>query len=542
MHRFTATWLLFGMLCLDGCGAKLLDFITQDGGLGGGASEAGGPNCATPACPNFCAPDSRWLPLTSPPAMTVPPPHPSSECPFYQLSWQNFLLATQPNAQGESAFRSYPTIDDLFQPSKPLPTGALAPVGDPRGTALRAWLGNIKQAGGRQILVDGNGHSVYYGIHVNQAFADFVAANGLTTSAAIAQADPSLSFPPGIVELKSAWQDISAASVADYANYITTTAWVSTLIQDPASRLIVEDKDHPRQIPVALLALHVAFALPGHPELIWATFEHVDAEGQSDIAPSMMANPSPSDPNNLMTATPSNRTFPLYKGGTPANQCNLPFSESVLSFDEATQTFFNQQTPIYRVFPASKSTSVDQDGALVSLNKLVRQMFVNARATGTLAPFDQRQSYSLVGAIWMDKPALFALDQDLQNDTTSPLLQGDLRSDISQADDRQNALCCGDPATKATGATGGAVLDIAINGSDSPFSILAGEDRLSSTAIESFTQAADNFDNCLMCHNTKATSPKGVPASNDPLKPVILQPKRINVSHVFSEFLLEDGL
>jgi hypothetical protein len=81
----------------------------------------------------------------------------------------------------------------------------------PRGTAQRAWLGDIKQAGGRQILIDQNGHTIYYGIHVNQAFADFIAANGLRTADDVKAADPSLFFPGGVVEFKSAWQEVDAA-------------------------------------------------------------------------------------------------------------------------------------------------------------------------------------------------------------------------------------------------------------------------------------------------------------------------------------------
>jgi hypothetical protein len=70
--------------------------------------------------------------------------------------------------------------------------------------------------------------------------------------------------------------------------------------------------------------------------------------------------------------------------------------------------------------------------------------------------------------------------------------------------------------------------------------MLAGEDRLSSTAMESFTQAPDNFDNCFTCHNTQAITANGTAFDKDTRGIKLLGPKRINVSHVVSQFVLEE--
>jgi hypothetical protein len=534
-RSFAEASLLVGIVLACGCNAKLLVFTTHDGG-----SEGSGGGCAS--CVNVCLADPSWLPVTPSPTLGTPAPHPSSDCPFYQLSWQNFLVATQPDVQGEAAFRSYSTIDDLFTRSAPLQPDALAPAGAPRGTPLRAWLGNIKQAGGREILIDQNGHTLYYGIHVNLAFADFITANGLTTASAVRNADPMLSFPAGVVELKSAWQDISGAPAEDYATYVTTTAWVPTLTQS-ADGSLTEDKNHPRLIRVALLALHVVFTVPGHPEFIWSTFEHADAAGNLDPAPVMSLNPSVDDPaNGRALAIVSSHTFPLYRANTPANQANKAIAESSLSLDPATQRFPGSETSVYRAFPASKSNSTSADDALTLLNQNVSSMLGQAVQDGTLSASDQRQHYRLVGAIWMDKPALFAVDASLQNDATSPLLRGDIRTDISQADDRLNALCCGSSSAGSGDAGPTIDDDLAANGPDSPFSILGGEDRLSSTSMESFTQYLADFDNCFTCHNTEATTAKGVPLKRDTTGTLVLAPKLINVSHVFSQFLLEESL
>ena len=130
--------------------------------------------------------------------MFDPLPHPASECPFYRGGWQNFLVATQPDGSGAPAFLSYPTIDTVFTPKTPRP-------------ANRSFLGLVKQAGGRQILIDQNNNTLYYGIHVNQAYADFIHANGLDTADALAaypsdprEEEPGVSAGGGRVQVRLA--------------------------------------------------------------------------------------------------------------------------------------------------------------------------------------------------------------------------------------------------------------------------------------------------------------------------------------------------
>jgi hypothetical protein len=460
---------------------------------------------------------------------------------------QTFLLAGQPDpVTGEPAIKSFPTIDDIFVRTPPLPPNRLAPAGEPRGTAMRAWLGDVKQAGGRQILIDQNGHTLYYGIHVNQAFADFVQEKNLTTARAVQNADPNLFFPAGINEFKTAWQEVDEANPPDDIDtYITTRAWVPTLTQDPASRLISENRDNPRDILVRLLAIHAVFTLPGHPEFIWATMEHSAgtpdtkaADGMRNVAPidPRGRNPSLMDPNNQQdTTVVSMDDHVLFRAGTTLQTGNRALPETELRLDAATQTFRRvdgtiAQTSVYRMFAASKSNTIDPDDAISTLNFNFEALWAEYEAQGQLLQGDKRGFYRLVGGQWMDKPMFFDTNRPIQNDTTSPLLAGGVYPLAGQAEDRAQTL--------AMGMTG--IQDIQLNGADSAFSILAGEDRLSSTAMESFTQAPDSFPNCFTCHNTQAVTVKGVPLLRDSGGVRIMEPKQINVSHVFSQFVLEE--
>ena len=455
--------------------------------------------------PEVCAASQEWLPNTPAVEMFKPLPHPASECPFYRGGWQNFLIATQPDAQGRPAFLSYPNLDTVFQRALPHP-------------ANRALLGGISQAGGRQVAIDQNGNTLYYGIHVNQAFADFVRANGMQTADgirnAVATQGSSLFFPAGVVEFKSAWQVVEAGMSED--GFIVADVTVPTLHQDPTTHKITEDADTPRTIRARLLALHVVYTLPGHPELIWASFEHSDgtpdtkaADGHRDVAPIHPGdvNPSTMDPAERMDSTVvSMQDFILYKAGTTAQLANRAITPYPM-LDEATQKFPGQQTSIYRVFPGSKSDNTDPDPAVSSLNHNVEVLFSQA----SLPASDRRGNYRLLGAQWLDKPQYFTLNAPFQNDSTSPLASS---PNFAQ--------------------------DLAQNGSDSVFSITGGEDRMSSTAMESFTQSFDTFPNCLSCHNTQAITDKGVPVNRDTQGTKLLDPSLLNVSHVFSEFVRQE--
>ena len=499
-----------------------------------------------------CAASEEWLldpsgAYAPTPAVEMfkPLPHPTTECPFYRGGWQNFLIATQPDATGKPALVTdmFPAADAIFTPSK-APTGTLS------------YLGDVKQAGLRETLIDQNGNTLYYSIQVNRPFADFIKQNGLTTAKAIQaypaqEANPNtrkgLFFPPGVAEFKAAWQLVEGDQTAIDAatqNYISFKTTIPTLRQTTDSngnKQIIEDRTVPITATVRLLAIHVVYTLPGHPEFIWASFEHTTgapdsgaADGHRDLAPTFDgANPSDADKTNHLVTTPAATSgdYILYKDGTPVNASNASISENSLNL--VGQKFMDpngggpQSTPIYRMFPASKSNTTDPDDAVTSLNHNVEAVFKKAVDMGVLPNNDKRGFYRLVGAQWMDKPQYFHNDFPIQNDDSNPYAQ--------------------DPGTNADIMAGGVGVGlkvftaaIAADGSDSPYSILAGEDRMSSVAMESFTQAPGNFNNCFTCHNTEAINANGVPTKRQSNGVNLLDPGLLNVSHVISNFILED--
>ena len=526
----------------------------------------------------ICPAHGNWLPSppeysTDPATFFKPAAHPEGECPFYSLAWQNFLYATQPiDTDGTPRIKTFPTIDDIFTPITPLPAGVLAPEGQPRGTDKRSWLGLIEQAGFRDVAIDQNGRTLYYGIHVNQAFADFIKERGLTTAYAVQNAPNDLILPPGMVEFKSAWQQVDDDSETE--GFISAKAWVphisvdkSADANDPTKWVLVEDHNQPTEVTVRLLGLHVVVTFPGHPEFFWGHLEHTGIDmaddtktdfkaenGFRDLAPltikrdadGILLNPDDQDNADITDPVTDDPKYILYKPGTPVNQSNraIPMETLVQAFEPISQKFLENGSPdgapvrtsIYRLFPASKSNTSEPDPAISSLNHNVEALF--RQNGGLLLPNDFRGHYRLVGGQWMDKPAFFKLNFPIQNDSTSPLLDGTIHADLdaTQAGERKDIL--GDLVGQD--AIDAATQHIRDEGSDSPFSILAGEDRMSGMPLESFTQTRGAFSNCFTCHNTKAVASNGVPYKDSSNGRILMPPKLINVSHVFSEFVRDE--
>jgi hypothetical protein len=245
-----------------------------------------------------------------------------------------------------------------------------------------------------------------------------------------------------------------------------------------------------REVNVALLSLHVVFVLEGHPEFIWATFEHVDKDGSRDLAPSAAAQPSPDNgfPDGK-DGVISDKDFVLYKANTLASKAaaNALPNDSLLVklFDPDQQKFIMPngspfQTSIYRIFPGSKTFEQPEDGEVVELNNAISLLRVKY-------PTDPRLNYRLVGAVWLDNPAK----------------------------DFKKGIKLKNPGGVKT---------------DDPGAMVAGEDGLSSMAMESFTQ--DSFVNCFSCHDTRVI--RNVAGDK-----ILVNPTKLNVSHVMSTFVNE---
>ena len=443
------------------------------------------PARAEQACRLAPSEQKAFLPRTAEPLNLRPmaargQPLPD-DCGFYKWAWQAFLFSTR-IVDGKAAFLSLPTYEDVFK-AKESPLFAdqkpdllsLAPRSSKvsnKDETTHFKMDDLLQAGTKQVLVDPTGNVIWYAIHLNKTYKAFVDDYDLRDRKVLDHLPRDLEFRTGSLELKSAWRIVEGPAPKDY---ITTKALVP-VFKTTAAGDIVRDGDRTRVVTVALLGLHVVGTIEGHPEFIWSTFEHVSHAGKfwaKDVAPAATVNPVAGTPVVVQATVPKYALYPtdpktaLAPPRADANSGSGIFS---LKLDPKTQTF-TPHSSVYRMFPGSKSDDSAEDDAVTSLNTDVQMLFQSKAAN------DVRSNYQLVGAIWLNTPEDdFKAGVNFTNAAAQPRKQP----------------------------------------------LFGGEDRLSSTTMESFTQPSDSFPNCLSCHNTESVSG--------------LAPSRLGVSHALSKF------
>ena len=383
-----------------------------------------------------------------------------SICEFHEWSWQMFLSLTQ-DVDGQPRFLGFETPYDLLGINN---REVLMPrMGKSNsGESFDEFL----QAGTDGILVDQTGDVVYYSQYLDDTFVTFMQDNDLTDPNKAFDFPGTTSFPIGAVELKASWRIVDEGE--DTSDVFTMPSTVFALANRGGK--IVVDTARTRDVTLALVGFHIAGVVNGHPEMIWATFEHVKN------APNV---PADFTPDTVI----SDHDYTFYKAGTVFADCNLNYALSPeLKLNEKTQ----KMSPVTQVcrqyefgngtdnLPVLQDSVKTNDRNVADLNKVVR---ARLKAEG-----DVFANYREVGAIWF-RPT----------DALKPGMS--LASDVDAAGNQ----------------------------------FLIGSLRLSNSTIETFTQLSSRMNNCFRCHNTMQTL---APASGDTrLKP--LPAKNINISHAF---------
>jgi hypothetical protein len=208
---------------------------------------------------------------------------PSSNCSFYQWSEQMFLWVTSPTS-GELVLNT-PTFFGV----SPLTTSGIRNF-IPQPVA--AGVINVEQSqADSSVLESTEGNSlVYYMTTVNDVYAlldtgvkvsglvppqtQFPTTAGNLSAIETFAATHGVTFPDAnalAVVIKSAW--VLASSLPDPGDYVTTMANVPTYNQTNPGQWV---QNGSQTVQLALVGMHVVGSVAGHPELIWATFEHMN--------------------------------------------------------------------------------------------------------------------------------------------------------------------------------------------------------------------------------------------------------------------------
>jgi hypothetical protein len=349
---------------------------------------------------------------------------PASACDFYKWSWQMFLWANSrqpPGAGGTLVFNSPIFFDasalglngqrtfvpnvanqiksfSLFR-SQVNAKGQLA-VTDNVGNTVNLEEGQAQTGG---VLMSQNLSLVYYGMHVNDVFAYFLTGNkngGIMpaqTTFPVSQQQLDLvkafaatkgnTLPDAnalVVELKTSWID---ASTVDASKFITMTAEVPTYDRTLPNKWVPNGAE---QKTLAMVGMHVVGTVNNHPEMVWATFEHMDNAPNGSFSYINAMNNSTSVPQTtagtwLFCSTnsigPFNNKRMASLGGD--NSINATLGNSIGPSDTIRTNAWGSGTV--------DANAVQNNTQIISLNNSVLNLIPNG---------DVRKNYLLIGAVW----------------------------------------------------------------------------------------------------------------------------------------------
>jgi hypothetical protein len=275
---------------------------------------------------------------------------------------------------------------------------------DPSGNVIDVEQGQA-DFGVLEAQTAANGSLVYYATMVNDVYAYFLTGvkdGAITTSTpnqfptttadlnniiafATAHGKGSPPFPDPnalAVEVKSSW--VIAAGLPNLSSYITMTATIPTYNQSNPNLWTLTGQ---QTVQLALVGMHVVGSTAGHPEMVWATFEHV---GNTPLA--TYSYNSASGPQTVSQNTSGNWLFSATGSAGPFNVAHMSFTGQPTNNIQSSGSFTISPSDTLRL----DSWGIDGSDAIsntevISMNNHVR---------GMMASGDIRGNYIMTGATW----------------------------------------------------------------------------------------------------------------------------------------------
>ncbi len=264
------------------------------------------------------------------------------------------------------------------------------------------------QATGDALIATKNGSLLYYITMVNDVYAQFLTASkstpkqmsGYQFPTTAAERDSICAFARKsnvvladsnalAIELKTSW--VETANLPDSNSYLTINAIIPVYDKTNPEKWILKSE---RTAKLALIGVHIVGSTSGHPEMVWATFEHeknspnaaypyLDSTGTVKIVPadtgtawllsSNAADPSPNVSHIKVVGDTLNAA-----PGQLINASNTQRRDAWGCIDTISPN-------------AEDVTTAAANSEIISINNDIRKMLVGK---------DIRKNYLLIGATW----------------------------------------------------------------------------------------------------------------------------------------------
>ncbi len=361
-------------------------------------------------------------------------PKDNSKCDFYKWSSQMFLWLTSPVGQSYvfdsvNFFDVSPEDNNNQRTLIPNPPGSIGGAFSVRAAKEDETIGETGQAGGGGVLLSQNGSIVYYGIHVNDVYAYFL--SGVKNLKISAHDFPDTKFDRDLVEAYALSQGVELPD-ADALTLELKTSWVdaSTVRGDNQHITIMAEVPKYRKVndallkldgteskKLALVGMHIVGTVQDHPEMVWATVEHITN------APDASYNYLNTAGEKVFVPVSSSQGWEFASSAVSGIQWNNEkakvYSSSRSYFPDCAQiecsagdlvgymgarvepsltVRFNPWGSANSTAGSSEIGDTDQDNALAENNSEI--ISLNNDVLSMLPKDDVRRNYFLVGAVW----------------------------------------------------------------------------------------------------------------------------------------------
>jgi hypothetical protein len=190
------------------------------------------------------------------------------------------------------------------------------------------------------------------------------------------------------VELKTSW--IETTGLPNPNNYITMTATVPTYDKSNPNQWIPNGQ---KTVQLALVAMHVVGSTAGHPEMIWATFEHFGATPNAAYTYT-----STSGPKTVPQSTAGTWLFSATNSAGPFNVAHMRLSgTSIVSI--APNTISPSDTLRIKPWGGSSNASPNPlDPTVADSNTEI--ISIDNSVSSQMPAGDVRDNYFMTGATW----------------------------------------------------------------------------------------------------------------------------------------------
>lgn len=393
---------------------------------------------------------------------TPNPPAPNTiNCNFYQWAEQMFLWLTSPTSGGEHHIFNSSTFYTVLEDGTLIPN--INGINHIRIRKAKTVDGQADGSGNGNAALMGQGEQlVYYSMHVNDVYAYFAKQN-----LPVSTTSPyTLKFPTtqkeldaivqyaktqGVeirnpmalaMELKIAWVEVKNGM--DTSKYVTMQAEIPTFSKSQDNAVWAHTGK--KTALLAMVGMHVVGSVAGHPEMIWATYEHdtntPNAQYSYVNKNGDVITHSQEVPQHMLFAAdgsvgPFNQEHMRGVGIQENRALNLVRLGNFAVSPSDTLRLFpwgaNDQVPNPNVSSAAASNT-----EIISINNNIRSM---------LKGDDVRKNYLLIGATWTKggaAPSVMPLPPGGKSNQvgTSSLANSTMETYVTLKDNLNNCFAC----------------------------------------------------------------------------------------------------